>query len=126
MKRTILLCLMATALTAPAFAQSAQDRQSGEGLDDIIVTAQKRAEGLSDVPISISAVSGKLLWQYARKVPEHAGPELRKAWGTRGMAYVNGCVFVGTMDGRLIALDAKTGMLMRACRCKPCHDRPSK
>lgn len=68
------------------------------------------ASGLSMVH-ALDAVTGKLLWQYDPKVPEHAGPELRKAWGSRGMAYANGRVFVGTMDGRLIAMDAKTGKL---------------
>lgn len=66
MKQTILVCLLGTALTAPAAAQTAQGANPDQGLDDIIVTAQKRAEGLSDVPISISAVSGKLLESYGQ------------------------------------------------------------
>lgn len=66
------------------------------------------ASGLSMVH-ALDAVSGKLLWQHDAKVPEHAGAELRMAWGSRGMVYANGRVFVGTMDGRLLALDAKTG-----------------
>ena len=36
------------------------------GLEEIIVTAQKRAEGLSDVPISISAISGKQAENYGQ------------------------------------------------------------
>ncbi|MFA9200727.1 MAG: TonB-dependent receptor, partial [Cypionkella sp.] len=36
------------------------------GLEEIIVTAQKRAEGLSDVPISISAISGKQVENYGQ------------------------------------------------------------
>lgn len=68
------------------------------------------ASGLSMIH-ALDAITGKLLWQHDPKVPEHAGPELRKSWGSRGMAYANGRVFVGTMDGRLIALDAKTGKL---------------
>ena len=60
---------------------------------------------------AIDAVSGKLLWAYDPKVAEVAGVRLRAAWGSRGIAYARGRVFVATLDGRLIALDAKTGTL---------------
>ncbi|ODU20786.1 MAG: TonB-dependent receptor [Sphingopyxis sp. SCN 67-31] len=61
------MLLAASALAGPAaaFAQEAPAESQG-GLDDIIVTAQKRAEGLSDVPISISAVSGKQVESYGQ------------------------------------------------------------
>jgi quinohemoprotein ethanol dehydrogenase len=68
------------------------------------------ASGLSIVH-ALDAVTGKLLWQHDTKVPENAGIELRRAWGSRGMAYAKGRVFVGTMDGRLVALNAKDGTL---------------
>ena len=53
--------------------------------------------------------SGKLLWEYDPKVAEVAGDELHGAWGIRGIAWWNGKIYAGTMDGRLIAIDAKTG-----------------
>lgn len=61
------MLLTATALATPGIA-AAQDTAPQEqgGLEDIIVTAQKRAEGLSDVPISISAVSGKQVEAYGQ------------------------------------------------------------
>lgn len=61
------MLLAATALATPgiATAQDAAPQEQG-GLEDIIVTAQKRAEGLSDVPISISAVSGKQVEAYGQ------------------------------------------------------------
>ncbi|KTE37398.1 TonB-dependent receptor [Sphingopyxis sp. HIX] len=64
--------LAASALAAPgiAFAQdaapAAETTEDNGGLEEIIVTAQKRAEGLSDVPISISAVSGKQIENYGQ------------------------------------------------------------
>lgn len=67
MKHSLAMLLAASALAGPAaaFAQEASAESQG-GLDDIIVTAQKRAEGLSDVPISISAVSGKQVESYGQ------------------------------------------------------------
>jgi quinohemoprotein ethanol dehydrogenase len=35
--------------------------------------------------------------------------QLRLGWGPKGLAYANGRVFLGTHDGRLVALDAATG-----------------
>ena len=52
--------LLAIALTAgPAYAQD-QAEDAG-GLQDIVVTAQKRSENLQKVPIAIAAVSGEQL-----------------------------------------------------------------
>jgi len=58
---------------------------------------------------AIDAASGKVLWLYDPKVPEAAGRKLRTAWGSRGIAWWDGKVYTGTADGRLIAVDAKTG-----------------
>jgi len=58
---------------------------------------------------AVDGRTGKLLWTYDPKVGDHAGPKLRAAWGTRGIAWYNGKIFTGTMDGRLIAVDARTG-----------------
>jgi len=57
---TILACTLA----APAFAQDAtpQAAQTGEGSNgDIIVTATRRSEALSDIPLAISAVTAATL-----------------------------------------------------------------
>lgn len=58
---------------------------------------------------AVDAVSGRVLWTYDPKVPEVAGRKLRTAWGSRGIAWWNGKVYTGTADGRLIAIDARTG-----------------
>jgi iron complex outermembrane recepter protein len=59
MKKSVFAILTTTMLVAPsaAWAQEAAEEDQG-GLEEIVVTAQKREEGLSRVPISISAVSG--------------------------------------------------------------------
>jgi quinohemoprotein ethanol dehydrogenase len=55
---------------------------------------------------AVDAVKGKLLWTYDPKV---TGRNMRLAWGSRGLALWQDKLYVGTMDGRLIALNAKTG-----------------
>ena len=66
------------------------------------------ATGLSIVH-AVDAVTGKPLWQYDPGVATRAGANLRAAWGVRGIAWHHGKVYVGTADGRLIAIDAHTG-----------------
>lgn len=59
------------------------------------------------------AVNGRLLWTYDPEIWKHGPQKLRYALPcNRGVAYADGRVFVGTIDGRLIALDAKTGALL--------------
>ena len=68
MKQQFVVLLAAPALVSPAaaFAQDAPSDEDQGRLQEIVVTAQKRAEGLSDVPISISAVSGAQVESYGQ------------------------------------------------------------
>ena len=68
--RTLASLLAGTAFASfaafPAYAQdsvedAAEAEQQSGGLDVIVVTAQKREEGLQDTPIAITAVSGESL-----------------------------------------------------------------
>ncbi|MEY4890710.1 MAG: hypothetical protein RIQ75_1840 [Pseudomonadota bacterium] len=52
--------LASTAMAMPAIAQDSAAQDSG-GIGDIVVTAQKRAENVQDVPLAISAVSSEYL-----------------------------------------------------------------
>lgn len=58
---------------------------------------------------AVDAVTGKLLWKYDPKAAEASGHKLRQGWGSRGIAWWNGRIYTGTQDGRLIAIDAKSG-----------------
>ena len=49
---------LAIAVALVLGAGAAQAQQSGATLEEIVVTAQKRAESLQDVPVAVSAVSG--------------------------------------------------------------------
>ncbi|WP_246524624.1 PQQ-dependent dehydrogenase, methanol/ethanol family [Sphingobium phenoxybenzoativorans] len=68
---------------------------------------------------AIDAVTGALKWEYDSKAAELAGRKLRQGWGIRGIAYGQGRIFVGTHDGRLVALDAATGKPAWTARTLP-------
>ena len=58
---------------------------------------------------AVDVVSGKLLWTYDPDVAGAMDGEFWNGWGSRGIAWWNGKILVATLDGRLIAVDAKTG-----------------
>jgi quinohemoprotein ethanol dehydrogenase len=58
---------------------------------------------------AFDARTGNLLWQYDPKVPKDHDKYVCCDVVNRGVALYRGRVYVGTLDGRLIALDAKTG-----------------
>jgi quinohemoprotein ethanol dehydrogenase len=58
---------------------------------------------------AVDATTGHLRWTYDPEVYKVAGPKLRFHWGIRGIAFWNDRIYIGTHDGRLISLDAKTG-----------------
>jgi quinohemoprotein ethanol dehydrogenase len=68
------------------------------------------AQGYS-VLHAVDARAGKLLWKYDPEVWKVAGVKQRAAWGSRGIAWYDGKIYAGTIDGRLIAVNAKTGKL---------------
>lgn len=53
--------------------------------------------------------TGKARWTFDPKVPGETGNKACCDVVNRGVAYHNGKIFVGALDGRLIALDAATG-----------------
>ena len=63
----------------------------------------------SDV-YAVSVANGKLLWKHETEVWRHNPDKWHFIFPlNRGVAYDQGRVFVGATDGRLIALDARTG-----------------
>ncbi|HZP33298.1 MAG TPA: PQQ-dependent dehydrogenase, methanol/ethanol family [Candidatus Acidoferrales bacterium] len=59
---------------------------------------------------AFDASTGKLLWQYDPHVAKDHAKFVCCDVVNRGVALYRGRVYVGTLDGRLIALDARTGM----------------
>lgn len=60
-KLWLLASVAAFAPALPALAQDATAIEADDGLDDIIVTAQRRSQSLRDVPISITAANAETL-----------------------------------------------------------------
>lgn len=58
---------------------------------------------------AVNARTGKMIWTYDPEVPGKIGEKLCCDVVNRGVALYRGQVFVGTLDGRLISLDAATG-----------------
>ena len=61
---------------------------------------------------ALDARTGRELWSYDPEVAKVAGDKLKAVWGVRGIAWWGGNVYSGTQDGRLIALDGKTGKVV--------------
>jgi len=58
---------------------------------------------------ALDAKTGALKWQFDPKVPGRAAVNACCDVVNRGVAAWRGKIFVGTFDGRLVALDARTG-----------------
>jgi quinohemoprotein ethanol dehydrogenase len=63
--------------------------------------------GADDV-FAVDVETGKKLWVYEAKLPE-AIDTVCCGWTNRGVALGEGMVFLGQLDGSLVALDQKTG-----------------
>jgi quinohemoprotein ethanol dehydrogenase len=61
---------------------------------------------------AFDAKTGKPLWHYDPQVPGEKGFDACCDVVNRGLALWEGKVYVGTLDGRLVALDEKTGKLL--------------
>jgi len=69
--------------------------------------------GSSGSVYAVDAVSGKVAWRFDPKVWEYSAHKNRSNFHVnRGVAYAEGRVFAGILDGRLVALDAKSGNLL--------------
>ncbi len=66
--------------------------------------------GTMNVIRAVDATTGKLLWEYDPQVAKEIQGKRRTGWKhNRGISFYEGRLFGATWDGRLFALDAKTG-----------------
>ncbi len=62
--------------------------------------------------VALDAANGKLLWEFERPIPDREGLVLCCGVANRGVAVLDGRVFVTTIDAHLLALDMRTGRLL--------------
>jgi len=85
------------------------DTKRGLEATPIIVDGVMFTTGAWSRVYALDAKSGKLLWQYDPQVPGEWAVHACCDVVNRGVALWKGSVFVGTLDGRLVSLDASTG-----------------
>ena len=96
---------------APAWVYpTGQDR--GHEATPIVVDGVLYATASWSIVFALDAKTGRELWRYDPQVPRAKGRDACCDVVNRGVALWKGRVYLGALDGRLIALDAKTGELV--------------
>ena len=85
------------------------DIDSGTEATPLVVDGVMYTTGAFSIVYAINAATGELLWKYDPKVPPENLSQGCCGPVNRGVAVWQGKVYVGSFDGRLIALDAANG-----------------
>ncbi len=86
------------------------DIDMGVEATPIVVDGVMYTTGPFSIVYALDAATGKLLWKHDPEVPKSIAGQGCCGPVNRGVAVWQGKVYVGTFDGRLVALDAATGM----------------
>ena len=85
------------------------DTNRGQEASPIVIDGVMYVTSAWSKVYAFDAKTGRLIWQYDPKVAGHVGIKGCCDVVNRGVAAWKGRIYVGAYDGRLIALDAKTG-----------------
>ncbi len=85
------------------------DIDRGTEATPLVVDGVMYTTGPFSMVYALNAVNGKLLWKYDPKVNKAVAGKACCGVVNRGVAVWKGRVYVGVFDGRLVALNAKTG-----------------
>src|SRR5215510_13545790 len=88
------------------------DTNRGQEATPIVVDGVMYFTSAWSKVFALNATTGKVLWSYDPKVPGNWAVNACCDVVNRGVAAWNGKIFSGTLDGRLIALEATTGRLL--------------
>lgn len=75
----------------------------------LVVDGRMFTTGAYSIVYALDAKTGALLWKFDPQVPRNKSGNACCDVGNRGVAIRNGKVYVATIDGRLVALDAQDG-----------------
>ena len=85
------------------------DRDDGQPQAPPIVNGETMFVTTADQVVALDAATGVLLWRYVHPLP----PDVQRPHSTnRGAALYDDKVYVGTLDARVVALEATTGDLV--------------
>ena len=87
------------------------DTDRGQEATPIVVDGVIYVSSAWSKVFAVDALTGKLLWKYDPEVPREWGARTCCDAVNRGVAVSEGKVYVGTLDGRLVSLDAASGKL---------------
>lgn len=87
------------------------DSDRGQEATPIMVDGVVYVSTAWSLVYAFDAATGKQLWSYDPQTPRQALISACCDAVNRGVAVHDGKVYVGTLDGRLVAIDAKTGKL---------------
>ena len=85
------------------------DIDRGTEATPLVVDGVMYTTGPFSIVYALNAKTGELLWKYDPKVNKAVGGKGCCGVVNRGVAVWKGKIFVGVYDGRLVALDAKSG-----------------
>jgi alcohol dehydrogenase (cytochrome c)/quinohemoprotein ethanol dehydrogenase len=88
------------------------DTKRGQEATPIVVDGVMYFTSAWSRVFALDAATGKRLWSYDPKVPGNWAVNACCDVVNRGVAAWEGKIFAGTLDGRLVALDARTGRLV--------------
>ncbi len=99
------------------------DTSRGQEATPIVVGGVMYVSSAWSKVFALDARTGRELWRFDPDVPRDKGVHACCDVVNRGVAVADGKVFVGTIDARLIALDAATGKQLWSVRTAP-FDQP--
>jgi PQQ-dependent dehydrogenase (methanol/ethanol family) len=85
------------------------DTKRGLEATPIVVDGMMFLTGAWSQVFALDALTGEQLWKYDPEVPREWAVHACCDVVNRGVAIWEGSIFVGTLDGRLVSLDAKSG-----------------
>jgi alcohol dehydrogenase (cytochrome c) len=93
---------------------------SGEAQPIVFEGVVYIATGANDV-FALSVETGEILWQYSAGL-DPSVTSVCCGWTNRGVALGDGKVYLGQLDGRLVALDQRTGKLVWSIQAERWQD----